>query len=302
MSRIGVRSKSFFLLVSEHRCSSTPPYHHPICFYYAPLSSELNSLSLTGQFPWLCICYLRTVAELLWLGGFFSAIKLAFCVPGGRTDPQSSWKAHWWEVMSNSEPRSQDEQHSVANKDFEARLNVLGLTAEGQMKSSVYQVIKATVGQHSWDCLLKWYFFCSFLLLLMENTGKRNHKCTVTHKDNENVCREDKISIRWVGGLWFKLGDSEWRSTPPRAEPEWWLSGVRLMSRRKWRVIQSPGCWHSVSGNHITQDSALVGPFFFFFFFLLWTIGAGVSHYIDILLCLFSPKLKKKTLTLFTDG
>lgn len=38
------------------------------------------------------------------------------------------------------------------------------------------------------------------------------------------------------------------------------------------------------------------GTIFFFFFFLPWTIRAGVSHYIDILLSSFSPKLKEKTL------
>lgn len=78
-------------------------------------------------------------------------------------------------------------------------------------------------------------FFCPFFYYYWCKIQVRKN-----HMHSENVCREDKISIRRVGGVRFKLGDTERHSTPPRAEPEWWLSGVRLMSGRRWRVIQSP--------------------------------------------------------------
>lgn len=74
-----------------------------ISFYSSPLSSELDSLSLTGRFPWLCICYPGD-------GGCRCGgdVNPAFCVPGGSTDPQSAGQACRWGVTSNSEPRSRD--------------------------------------------------------------------------------------------------------------------------------------------------------------------------------------------------
>lgn len=122
----------------------------------------------------------------------------------------------------------------------------------------------------------------------MGNTIKKIHKRAVTHEDKENVCREDKISIRWAGGVWFKLGDRERRSTPPRLNlsdaclgSDWCLGGGEELFNPPAGVL-----WVGTT----SHKTLLSRDPFFIIFFLPWTIRAGVSHYIDIWLCLFSKR------------
>lgn len=79
-----------------------------IWFFSSPLSSEPDSLSLTGRLLWLCICYLGTVAATM-AGRFPQCSKLGFlcsrCAPG---DPQSAGQS----------PGAEISPHSAANKDI----------------------------------------------------------------------------------------------------------------------------------------------------------------------------------------
>lgn len=86
-------------------------------------------------------------------------------------------------------------------------------------------------------------------------------------KTSSGVFTPGKISIRLFGRVWFKLCETERHSSPLLFSPGWtWVMAVWGQTDvwaqvRSHRLFNPPVFWCSVSGNIITQDSALLGPF-----------------------------------------